>query len=477
MKTKILSLVLLAAAAFAACGADLTYTIDAQRRLQKNEGWGVSLCWWANMCGKWPDADIDRLVDWLASPEGLNYNIFRYNIGGGDDPQNRHCTPHHMGKGKGLRAEMEGFQDGPGEPYNWTRDAAQRKILLKIRQKRPDAIFEAFSNSAPWWMTISGCVGGHDDANKDNLDPKYYTAFCRYLVDVCKHYKTRYGITFKTLEPFNEPVTDYWPRNGSQEGCHVGVDAQIEIVKVLAPILKASGLKTVISASDETSTQQSVETLKGYEKAGVLDLVGQWNVHTYGADNATRDEVGTRARRAKKMLWMSEVGAGGKGLDGNLALCQKLFDDVRHIRPDAWLDWQFVEERGDQWCTVNARFDRPDSARRVKNYYVRQQVTRFIKKGYTFVETPDAHALAAVDPAGARLVLVLLNREQRAVRHDIALRHARLGPVSRLAVWRTSADESMRRVDDPLPATLRDGHVTVDLPPQSLTTLLLPLSR
>ena len=135
MKTKILSLVLLAAAAFAACGADLTYTIDARRRLQKNEGWGVSLCWWANMCGKWPDADIDRLVDWLVSPEGLNYNIFRYNIGGGDDPQNRHCTPHHMGKGKGLRAEMEGFQDGPGEPYNWTRDAAQRKILLKIKQK------------------------------------------------------------------------------------------------------------------------------------------------------------------------------------------------------------------------------------------------------------------------------------------------------------------------------------------------------
>ena len=202
----------MAAAAFTVCGADLTYTIDARRRLQRNEGWGVSLCWWANMCGKWPDADIDRLVDWLVSPEGLNYNIFRYNIGGGDDPQNRHCTPHHMGKGKGLRAEMEGFQDGPGEPYKWERDAAQRKILLKIKRKRPDAIFEAFSNSAPWWMTVSGCVGGHDDGKKDNLDPKYYKAFCQYLVDVCKHYKTKYGITFKTLEPFNEPVTDYWPR-------------------------------------------------------------------------------------------------------------------------------------------------------------------------------------------------------------------------------------------------------------------------
>ena len=63
------------------------------------EGWGISLCWWANMCGSWSEERIDSLVDWLVSPQGLNFRIFRYNIGGGDDPMNRNCTPHHMGKG------------------------------------------------------------------------------------------------------------------------------------------------------------------------------------------------------------------------------------------------------------------------------------------------------------------------------------------------------------------------------------------
>ena len=51
------------------------YTLDPTRRLQTMEGWGVSLCWWANMCGKWSDEKIDEIVDWLVSPTGLNYNL------------------------------------------------------------------------------------------------------------------------------------------------------------------------------------------------------------------------------------------------------------------------------------------------------------------------------------------------------------------------------------------------------------------
>ena len=75
--------------------------------------------------------------------------------------------------------------------------------VLKIKEKRPDAVFEAFSNSAPYWMTYSGCAAGHADPSKDNLKPEYYELFCDYLIDVCKHYQSAYQINFKTLEPFN----------------------------------------------------------------------------------------------------------------------------------------------------------------------------------------------------------------------------------------------------------------------------------
>lgn len=39
--------------------------------------------------------------------------------------------------------------------------------MLKIIEKRPDAIFEAFSNSAPWWMTYSGCCAGNTSLFKE----------------------------------------------------------------------------------------------------------------------------------------------------------------------------------------------------------------------------------------------------------------------------------------------------------------------
>ena len=134
---------------------EVKINVDANARCQQIEGWGTSLCWWAHMCGQWEnEAAIDQLVDMIIGYDDLNMNIFRYNIGGGDDPSH---IDGHMTKGKGKRAEMPGFKDGPDKPYNWDADAGQRKIMLKIKQRRPDAVFEAFSNSAPYWMTISGC--------------------------------------------------------------------------------------------------------------------------------------------------------------------------------------------------------------------------------------------------------------------------------------------------------------------------------
>ena len=47
------------------------------------EGWGTSLCWWANRLG-YSDELTSQAADVFFSPNGLNMNIGRYNIGGGD---------------------------------------------------------------------------------------------------------------------------------------------------------------------------------------------------------------------------------------------------------------------------------------------------------------------------------------------------------------------------------------------------------
>lgn len=474
MCKKCIFLLLLWIATIAKAASTISYTVDMQQVRQHFDGWGVSLCWWAGQCGKWEDEKIDEIISWLVSPDGLNYSHFRYNIGGGDDPENRNCTLHHMGKGKGLRAEMEGFKDFSGDEYHWERDAAQRKIMLKIKEKRPDAVFEAFSNSCPYYMTYSGCVGGNADGGKDNLKPEYYEEFAHYLVDVCKHYKEEYGIEFKTLEPFNESATNYWYQGGSQEGCHFDYQSQIAFLRILAPILQQSGLNTIISASDETSVNHSVQAFEAYRDAGVLPLIGQWNTHTYEADNNLRARLAQLAHQAGKPLWMSETGSGGRGLRGNLRLAHRLFDDMRHLQPEAWLDWQYMEENGDQWCTIRGSFN-SQTYTKVKNYYVRQQCSRFIKHGYDIVTSECPQSLAAVSAGRDTLVLVLLNEGENTI-HSICLNNSKFKkPVKGISAYRTSASENLTAIKEGF--NIKGNTLSIDLPKQSITTLVIPLRK
>ncbi len=60
--------------------------------------------------GQWENEEaIDAIVDSITSPDGLNMNIFRYNIGGGDDPSHltTETTAGHMSWGRvyGLKCQ------------------------------------------------------------------------------------------------------------------------------------------------------------------------------------------------------------------------------------------------------------------------------------------------------------------------------------------------------------------------------------
>ena len=445
--------------------------VDLSARQQTLEGWGVSLCWWANMCGRWSnEASLDTLLTWLCSPRHLGYSLFRYNIGGGDDPQWTHCTPHHFGarRGKGLRAEMEGFQVAADGAYHWERDAAQRRVLLRLKQLRPDAQFEAFSNSPPYFMTVSGCCAGAQVATDDNLRPDCYEAFAQYLIDVCLHFRDSLGIEFLTLEPFNEPMTDYWQANGGQEGCHFDVTSQLAFLKVLSPRLSASGLKTRLSASDETSVQQSVRDLEAYLADGdAVEDLWQWNTHSYEATDSARVRLRELASAVGLRLWQSETGASGRGLHGNLQMAQRLIDDMRLLQPTAWMDWQYVEEHGDQWSLVQSDWQN-EEFRRVKNYYVRYHFTHFIRPGYTFLLTDQPQTLAAVSPEGDEVVIVLVNTvPNHSAPHTLALQGFQ---PQRVQAWRTTQHEDAAPTDD---FAFSNGQISLSLPPLSIVTLVL----
>lgn len=59
------------------------------------QGWGTSLCWWANRLGYNKNL-ISQAVDKFYSENGLNLNIGRYNIGGGDCVRDSFHTPYYI---------------------------------------------------------------------------------------------------------------------------------------------------------------------------------------------------------------------------------------------------------------------------------------------------------------------------------------------------------------------------------------------
>ena len=449
-------------------------SIDASQKYQTVEGWGSSLCWWAHMVGRWNDSRIDTLINLFTSPDGLNMNIFRYNIGGGDNPDH---IGGHMVNCKGKRAEMEGFKAGPDEPYNWDADKGQRNILLKIKEQRPDAIFEAFSNSPPYWMTYTGCSSGNHDKYNENLKPEYYGAFCDYLLAVCDHYKNNYGIKFKTLEPFNEPTSGYWTYMGGQEGCYFSAEEQIKLIKTLYPKLQESGLNTIISASDETSIHDFNKVLKKYIQDGeVLGMVGQLNTHSYHGSIKDREIAHKLVTKTGKEFWQSESGPMGleepaKGLKNNLLLTQKLFDDMRIMKPSAWIDWQLMEEHNDIWGLVRCNFDTEEYTI-LKNLYVRMQVTRFIKQGYKIINSDNRSVLAAVSSDMSQMVMVLLNKQEEPTPFIITLENFKCN-IKDVTMFRTTQLEDCKLLKNSEIAESSDKKFKYEAPALSLTTLTI----
>ena len=100
-----------------------------------------------------------------------------------------------------------GYRMDPDAPYNWTADAAQRNALAAALHWGADAV-DAISFSPPWWMTISkDTAGGYQGT--PNLEEGDYPAFADYLADVVNQFASQWGIRFKTLAPFNEPLHEW----------------------------------------------------------------------------------------------------------------------------------------------------------------------------------------------------------------------------------------------------------------------------
>lgn len=394
----------------------------------KFQGWGTSLCWWANRVG-YSDKLAQDAADLFFSDEGLDLNIMRYNIGGGDDPTHKHITR--------TDSEVPGWlylNEETGEyEYDYTADKNQLNVLQRAYEAAgEDAYVEVFSNSPPYFMTNSGCASGAIDARWNNLRDDSYTDFANYLAHVSAYINNQLGIKVSSISAMNEPNTDYWGAySQKQEGCHYDIgESQSKIIVETAKAFESVGLSSVeVVATDDTAPVRFAESYEALsdEAKSVID---RYSTHTYYTIGI--DELGALAKETNMNLWMSEV--DGNGVSGTNAgemgpalwLAGKILEDIDRLSPSAWVIWQVIDSHKSEdgyngnkdwwvtdtangfWGTCTADHDAQEIIKTQK-YYALGQYSKFIRPGATIIHIKNGTTLAAYHEDTKQLVIIGLN--------------------------------------------------------------------
>lgn len=460
---------------------DAMHVVDPTETYQTTEGWGTSICWFGNVIGGWDAANRDVVADLLFDEAtGLGLNVLRYNIGGGDAPGH-----NHMGVGK----EMPGVKATEGAEYDYSADQNQINFMLAALERIPaaNAILEAFSNSPPWWMTQSGCASGAAGGG-NNLKTDYYDDFADFLADVTLHFRDEMGISFRTVEPLNEPMGTWWNENGGQEGCHFDRAQQAQVISELRASLDERGLSEVqIAAPDESSLDETVDTYESFNME-VRGMLSQINTHAYAGSQ--RSELRDLADADGKRLWSSEIDGSGApapfdvppyghvhdDIRPGLDLAQRIVRDLRQMHVDAFVFWQAVESEqaqtnlGKNWGLLHGDFEgSSEQATITKKYHVMHQYTSAIRPGDTMIGVDDNEAVAFMNATTNKLVIVRRNADpsEATVGYDLS-GFSRLGTQAR--VIRTSTSEDFEELS---PIDLVDGVLVAPLAANSITTWVI----
>ena len=384
-------------------------SVNPDIHYQTLEGWGTSLCWWGNIIGSWGDADWnengrpdrEEIAELAFSPEYLNLNIVRYNVGGGDkeDSSIKRCEGLVPGWTEDMTRSRDGSKEFNREAfYSKTSeemsDAGQLWMLEQANRYRyeyaqetgqeNDIINKVFSNSPPYYMTKSGTSTGGSWSDSNNLKEDYYDDFAMYLARAIKwidnDLQSKFGEGVSYVEPLNEPDTNYWYEGSTkQEGCIYNTGE-----------LQSKAYREMQNAMDAEEFGGSLDEVKitGTDETGLWNAINSFNrldddvkanmetisAHTYSGNDSERKELHNIAESYDKSLWMSEVTKGGgshyEGCHESMEAAntrsqsEGIMADYKYMQPTAWIAWLVADseyeclQTNSNWGLIHAVFEK-----------------------------------------------------------------------------------------------------------------------
>ena len=475
----------------------VTISVDSAERSTFNDmdgngygefqGFGTSLCWWANRVG-YSDALTEQATEAFYNKDtGLGMTIGRYNIGGGDAPDHDHITrsdskvPGYAVDPTRITTEEEGknfdqydMTAGYAWNYDWDADKNQLNVLMKAAQKAgEDFLGEAFSNSPPYFMTYSGCSSG-GEGGAENLRSDCYEAFSKYLVDVTKHLKKE-GYSLSSLEPMNEPASGWPALSAKQEGCRITPDSISVLLPALRTTMDQGGLNDMILAGCDYSN--TTETKSVYDKIDdtAKSLLDRMDIHCYSYSKKSGAYTKETAEKEGKNLWMSEVdgsyaeGSKAGEMAAALGLAKNMTSQINYLMPSAWVLWDAIDIHVDADNKYDADSKSAEDYKNLdkngfwgiavadhnegkviltKKYYGMGQYSRYIRPGYTLLGSASSSAtkvysVAAFDASSGETVVVATNLSGQAQETQIDLSKIDFSTVDKTRFSGSFAGSSM----------------------------------
>lgn len=250
------------------------------KKMQVIKGWGTSACWWSQYCA---DEKVqEEISELLYGDSGLKLNIYRYNMGGGTDPENcRVKNPWRVTESfyKFDREKEEGY-------YDFTADKTAIDVMRRCLEKGNVDTLIVFANSPHYSHTSTGQASGSLLYHTCNLPLSNYRKFADYFL-TCTQHLIDEGFPIKYVSPINEPQ---WKWGGGyvwQEGCHYETEEMIAVYRIFAEEIIKRGMNVKLYGPESGEmmglTPEYIKAIT--EDETIMKVMDVFAYHSYHDDD------------------------------------------------------------------------------------------------------------------------------------------------------------------------------------------------
>ena len=376
----------------------LKISVDKNKEISSFDGFGVSACWWAQICGGSDKAE--EVAKLLYSKDGLALNVYRYNIGAGEADNVNSIISNDWRATESFYVYDENTKE---YKYDFTRDANAQKMLdLALSYGVVDTVV-LFANSPHYSMTVSGMASGGEEQFVSNLPKENYKAYVDYFLTITQYFLDK-GVPVKYISPVNEPQWGWGGGNATQEGCHYTTEELYELYKLFAQEIQSREMPVRLSGPEsgaiDDDTKQWFKAL--YEDETVKKSLGTLAYHSYWSDDFVDRKIDfgkwLKENVPDAKVEMSEwcqlpCVADTTSIFGALTEARVIANDLQYSGVNSWSVWTGVNENGiaedgknysDGLLVASKDFSECEKAIR---YYAVAHFSKFIPAGSVQLET------------------------------------------------------------------------------------------